>query len=412
MVISQSFHDIIPCNCDYDPLLTSFRSIHHCNSWSPPEYNPPDDREYHKTLVAGFPGGEKRLTFALMEALSGLSTRDEWDFEYLGDSNNPFIKANYPHYTGLWAWEDRANQVILAVRNIRKSLVDFHDICYELDYSTKYEVSTIHSPRLYKIDDAPADVFLAWRDQVVMDEIAHYGWYIDYWMEGGLKRDVYTHQITTDEHWEMLLQHMEREDVDYDLIVGDVPEEESYDTHCELITGGCVPTTIVSADRLCEEATGPTENRKIAQALLNKQGYEALIPEDGWECIWRELLIQKKGMKTFVDREHDRPAGLYNFSEEFLSAMIAELDRLIDKYDVIPGDLNEILVTILREDRTNIQEELDDLLAGRRKLKVNDFLGPKERAKRKQEIEEEKLYWSDVEKEDLTTEDTKDEEYW
>merc|ERR1712087_366464 len=229
-----------------------------------------------------------------------------------------------------------------------------------------------------------------------------------------------------DEHWEMLLQHMEREDVDYDLVVGDVPEVESYDTHCELITGGCVPTTIVSADRLCEEATGPTENRKIAQALLNKQGYEALIPEDGWECIWRELLIQKKGMKTFVDREHDRPAGLYNFSEEFLSAMIAELDRLIKKYVVIPGDLNEILVTILREDQRNIQEELDDLLAGRRKLKVNDFLGPKARAKRKLEIEEEKLYWSEkekeeseveeeeseVEKEDLTTENTKDEEYW
>jgi len=38
------------------------------------------------------------MTFVQMEALTGWAAKDEWDFEYLGMTNNPFIKANYPHH--------------------------------------------------------------------------------------------------------------------------------------------------------------------------------------------------------------------------------------------------------------------------------------------------------------------------
>jgi hypothetical protein len=31
-----------------------------------------------------------------------IAAKDEWDFEYLGNSNHPFIKANYPHHEGIW----------------------------------------------------------------------------------------------------------------------------------------------------------------------------------------------------------------------------------------------------------------------------------------------------------------------
>ncbi len=33
-----------------------------------------------------------------MEALTGWAAKDEWDFEHLGISNEPFVKANYPHH--------------------------------------------------------------------------------------------------------------------------------------------------------------------------------------------------------------------------------------------------------------------------------------------------------------------------
>ena len=51
--------------------------------WTPPTYDVPEDINFTKTLIAGFPSGDKRLTFVQMEALTGLSARDEWDFAYL-----------------------------------------------------------------------------------------------------------------------------------------------------------------------------------------------------------------------------------------------------------------------------------------------------------------------------------------
>lgn len=51
--------------------------------WEPPTDDVPDNITFTKTLVAGFSTGDKRLTFVQMEALTGLSARDEWDFAYL-----------------------------------------------------------------------------------------------------------------------------------------------------------------------------------------------------------------------------------------------------------------------------------------------------------------------------------------
>ena len=51
------------------------------------------------------------LTLSLLKALCHrfgsahllkIAAKDEWDFEYLGNSNHPFIKANYPHHEGIW----------------------------------------------------------------------------------------------------------------------------------------------------------------------------------------------------------------------------------------------------------------------------------------------------------------------
>ena len=60
--------------------------------WTPPNYEIPDYIDWHKTLVVGFPSGDKRLAFMQMEGLTGWAARDEWAFEYLGMTNHPFIK--------------------------------------------------------------------------------------------------------------------------------------------------------------------------------------------------------------------------------------------------------------------------------------------------------------------------------
>ena len=57
--------------------------------WTPPIYDVPDQK-FAKTLIVGYPSGDKRLTYVQMEALTGLSARDEWDFKVrVGESARP-----------------------------------------------------------------------------------------------------------------------------------------------------------------------------------------------------------------------------------------------------------------------------------------------------------------------------------
>ena len=69
-----------------------------------------------------------------------------------------------------------------------------------------------------------------------------------------------------------------------------------------------------------------------------------------------------------------------------LDAMINQLSRLITKYSASPWNTKitaNKLVTLLTGHRTLIQEELDDVSVGRRALSKKDFLGPKERERRR-----------------------------
>ena len=91
------------------------------------------------------------MTFIQMEALTGWPAKDEWDFEYLGDSNHPFIKANYPHHEGIWGWGTNADQVVMVIRNIRKSMVEYHDILHvrnTMDWTCTIQVYNINTESL------------------------------------------------------------------------------------------------------------------------------------------------------------------------------------------------------------------------------------------------------------------------
>jgi|SaaInl74LU_5_DNA_1037368.scaffolds.fasta_scaffold53277_1 hypothetical protein len=48
--------------------------------WQPPVYAVPNDIDFYKTVIAGFPSGDKRMIFIQMEALTGWPAKDEWDF--------------------------------------------------------------------------------------------------------------------------------------------------------------------------------------------------------------------------------------------------------------------------------------------------------------------------------------------
>ncbi|KAL7545561.1 hypothetical protein ACHAWF_008911 [Thalassiosira exigua] len=188
--------------------------------WEPPEYEVPTDITFFKTLIAGFPSCDKRMTFTQMEALTGWPARDEWDFVFYGGTNHPFIKSNYPHHEGYWSWDTRADQVVLVVRNMRKTMVEYHDILWDIATAKNSGLSYLDVLYRYR---PPIESFFEWRDYRVLDEIHWYGWFIDYWMEGvalshfsscsptltktvpcdspGLRRDIFNHSLTSEDHW-------------------------------------------------------------------------------------------------------------------------------------------------------------------------------------------------------------------
>eukprot|EP00565_Helicotheca_tamesis_P008478 CAMPEP_0185725286 /NCGR_PEP_ID=MMETSP1171-20130828/1580_1 /TAXON_ID=374046 /ORGANISM="Helicotheca tamensis, Strain CCMP826" /LENGTH=402 /DNA_ID=CAMNT_0028393371 /DNA_START=84 /DNA_END=1292 /DNA_ORIENTATION=+ len=332
--------------------------------WTPPDEKALEGKTFFKTIIAGFPSGDKRLTFVQLEALTGLPAKDEWDFEFLGMSNHPFIKANYPHHEGIWGWQDAADQVIMVVRNIKRAMVEYHDILWDIDYAKTWEDAFKLIPNLYQ-ERPPVDDFLAWRDERVFDEIKWYGWFIDYYMEGGLMRDMFTNKITTPEHWNMLMLPTAYtiEQLRYDTVVGnDTVVDPSYDPNCALITNGCVPVKIISAEKLVDHELGPAVGLEIADVVDGKQGMNVIAPE-ARGCIWKELIINKKGLKTFIDRYGDEDD--YNFTRGHLESMVGELDRLIDKYGGNEWNQKKNaldLVALLEEHRGLLN---DDLAAGR-----------------------------------------------
>ena len=115
-------------------------------------------------------------------------------------SNHPFIKANYPHHEGVWGWGDGADQVVLMVRNIRKSMVECksgrkwassrlgaptnrrtfnrsdHDILWDIGYAKTWEEATVNLQQLYS-NAPPLSDFLLWRDERVLDECYWYSWF-------------------------------------------------------------------------------------------------------------------------------------------------------------------------------------------------------------------------------------------
>jgi hypothetical protein len=70
-----------------------------------------------------------------MEAMTGFLARDDWDFYFNGLSNSPFIKTNYPHSSGVWSFESKADQVVLVVQNIRRAMAEYSEVIAKMNFS-------------------------------------------------------------------------------------------------------------------------------------------------------------------------------------------------------------------------------------------------------------------------------------
>jgi len=367
--------------------------------WTPPDYTSTHDASMTRTLIAGYPGGDKRLVYSQMETITALSAKDEYDIKYGNDTNDnePFIKTNYPHHEGEWTWGDSADQVVLVIRSIRSAMIHYHNILWELESAEDYVSAQAHRENLYEYSPPDnEDEFIEWRDDKAADEIHWWGWVIDFWMENGVLRDVRTNNLTTLEHFEILTEANRNslDEYSWETFVGTPLNVAQWDPHClhHVSPHGCKPVAIISAEDLISPEYGVAEFSKIGNTLFDKAGiHDHVISKDAWPCLWEETIIHRKGMKLFMDS----PLEDFNFSVEFLDLMLAEVNRLTEKYvlTTFTSDLAPSLLTYLERYRVELETEKAEVLSGTRLLRYNDFLGPETRKKREKEIEENKLYW-------------------
>lgn len=131
---------------------------------------PPSDIEI--TYAASYPGCGARMTWNLVEALTGLETGDDWNNNGRG-SDVVTVKTHYPQSNGILVeFDERIQRVFVVLRNPMKSIPSFFNHIYEMRNHLP-----VHSER------APLAEWTKWRDAYLDIEIAEYKKFVIYWME-------------------------------------------------------------------------------------------------------------------------------------------------------------------------------------------------------------------------------------
>ena len=328
------------------------------------------------TLIAAYPGSGKRIAYMQLEGLTGLKTGDDF---YLAEGRSAeakkyaFMKSSYPQHEGIWSWGNRMHQSILIVRNPRHAIVSYHNILSEINYAHTWQEAYEHKDEVYTRRPS-LEQWIIWRDERCLEEIYWYGWFIDYWMEGGLLRDIYSHNLTTVSHFETQIIPHAYKMQDILAMQSAIPLdiEPNYDYHCGIGKDmeDCKPVAIVSFEKLLNVDTGPTEASKFAKAVEGKPGIN-VIAEQARACIWEELVIRGKGIRTMKNRDGNGPShDTFAFTVDQFQVMLQELRRLTEKYSSngwIGNEVAEDLVGNLNIYIDEIQAEMNALLEVQRR---------------------------------------------
>lgn len=276
------------------------------------------------TLLTSYPGSGKRLTWRLLEALTGAQTGDDWDLSEHG-LETLTIKTSYPHFEGNWSWGDNMDQAIYLIRNPRWAIPSYHTMRYEIDYSTGWMESYIHRNFTYTVRPDVAE-WEWWRDSGRFDrEIKLWSEHIDFWLQDGfLKKD---------------------------------SGEPEQDEHCEFDMPDCRPKAIVQFEKLFNSSEyGPGQVDKMADVLDTNS---LTVPPEGRTCVYNEVLKRKEFYNTNRDKYGPSPFEK-KFTDDQLLTIVSEIEAVIERYSVSPWDdepnamviveiLNEYIDDVLKE---------------------------------------------------------------
>ena len=124
------------------------------------------------TYAASYPGCGARMTWNLVEALTGLETGDDWNNNGRGEEVIT-VKTHYPQSNGILVeFDEKIQRGFIVVRNPMKSIPSFFNHIFEMRNHLP-----VHSER------APVEEWVKWRNAYLDTEIAEYKKFIFYWMD-------------------------------------------------------------------------------------------------------------------------------------------------------------------------------------------------------------------------------------
>ena len=195
----------------------------------------PPKKPYETAYAASYPGCGARMTWNLVEALTGLWTGDDWDSNNRG-KRVVTIKTHYPHDAGrLVPWDDEINRAMVIIRNPMNAIPSFFNHIYEMKNHLP-----VHSQR------APVDAWIEWRDRLAAIQIDRFEKFVDYWME----RFVYLNDNRI----------------------------------------------FISYERLTDDEMGPEEAIRMTKFLGQSEGVTP-IEIESVPCVWKSVVKYKESLK-------------------------------------------------------------------------------------------------------------------
>jgi len=307
------------------------------------------------TVLVAYPGSGKRAAFLQLEGLTELLTTDDFKLnDRPKDAKYAFYKTQYPHHEGIWTWGAQGNQTIYILQNPRKALQTYMFLLHEINYSTSWWDS------YNKVNDTfttrpSVEEWKIFKDFRFFREVHSWSWHLEFWMENGLLRDIFTHNLTSAQNMHGLMNpsiYTEAELESFQTSLQNV--EATWDTHCVDSEDmyDCRPVAMVSYEKLIHPATGPAEIGKMAAVIQGKPGI-TVVQEDAWECVWNKV-VALKDTGVRLDSDRDGPEiDSYTFTEEEVMIIIGELNRLRTKYSSptwhAASKMSSILVEYLEE---------------------------------------------------------------
>lgn len=123
-------------------------------------------------FAASYPGSGSKMTWNLIEALTGLWTGDEW-YTNGRDMNVVSMKTHYPQSNGrLLPHASKIDRVLVLLRNPMDAIPSYHNFVYERDNDL-----AAHSTR------SPVTAWIPWRNENFDNELKAWEKSIEFWLD-------------------------------------------------------------------------------------------------------------------------------------------------------------------------------------------------------------------------------------